>query len=120
MQCRFHTVGFHEAYDKSKEERLQDGFQDGYQDVYETATRIGNLLGESIVQSELGELQRRQEPSHSQPAKNVGSSRGRLMASKTARMIRPFVLDPGSRGRLLELESQIKEMQLVVEPPTPP
>jgi hypothetical protein len=117
MQQRFRTLGYHEAYDHSKQEKLQDGFQDGYQDTYEASMRIGELLGKVVMQSELGESRRQQEPSQSPRARNGGSETERLMAKNASKMIRSFVLDPGNHGRLSELESRIKEMRAVVEPP---
>jgi hypothetical protein len=109
---RFRTLGYHEAYNSCKEEMLQDGFQAGYQDTYEAAMRIGNMLGEVIMQCELGEKTRSQESSQPQPSNNVECSRERLVAKNISQTIRSFVLDPRNHGRLSELESRIKEVAI--------
>ena len=51
---RFRNLGYHEAYDATKDVRLQEGFDNGYKDAYEVSSRIGELLGRAMIQSKLG------------------------------------------------------------------
>lgn len=43
---QFRNVGYLQAYDESKEERLQEGFEAGYKQCFEKAMRLGEVLGE--------------------------------------------------------------------------
>ena len=39
------TAGFHDAFDESKEEQLQEGFEAGFLESFEAGRAIGQLLG---------------------------------------------------------------------------
>jgi flagellar biosynthesis/type III secretory pathway protein FliH len=43
---QFRNMGYLQAYDESKEERLQEGFEAGYKQYFEKAMRLGEVLGE--------------------------------------------------------------------------
>lgn len=47
------TIGYFESYDDTKEERLQEGFEAGYKETFGVASRIGELYGQMIIDSEL-------------------------------------------------------------------
>jgi hypothetical protein len=110
-QRRYRTLGYHEAYDGCKDERLQQGFQDGYRATYEAAIRIGNALGRVIMQGELEELNSRRQRQFSPPRESstVERSREGLVAKRIAQSVRSFVVDPANYGRLSELESRIQK-----------
>ncbi len=42
------NIGYHEAYDDYKEERLQEGFEAGYRQYINDAKKLGMLLGECV------------------------------------------------------------------------
>jgi len=46
-QEQFRNMGYLEAYDETKEERLQEGFEAGYKDFFEAAMIMGEALGEA-------------------------------------------------------------------------
>ena len=45
----FRKIGYLEAYDGVKEERLQDGFEWGYRESISTAETVGRALGEMVA-----------------------------------------------------------------------
>jgi len=49
----FRKLGYHEAYDATKDERIQEGFDKGYKDAFEVSSRIGESLGRATMQSKL-------------------------------------------------------------------
>src|SRR3569832_1485753 len=57
-QQRYRILGYHEAYDQTKEDRLQDGFEAGYRDTYDVSCSIGELVGKVVIESKLAELRR--------------------------------------------------------------
>lgn len=105
-QERFRTLGYHETYDTSKEERLQAGFQDGYLSTYEDAHRIGELMGRVIMKSKVD----------SSPAKQEDSREGHKTSSPVARsiaqVVRAFVVVPENHGQLPRLETQVTKLLL--------
>lgn len=52
QQQRFHNLGYHEAYDKYKDDNLQQGFEDGFSNTIDHAYNIGLVLGESIFEGD--------------------------------------------------------------------
>jgi hypothetical protein len=48
---RFHTLGYHQAYDENESVRLQPGFEAGYQESYSASFRIGELLGKAAMEA---------------------------------------------------------------------
>jgi flagellar biosynthesis/type III secretory pathway protein FliH len=50
---RYRNMGYLEAFEASKEARLQDGFEAGYRDAFELAMRIGDRFGKAAAQSRL-------------------------------------------------------------------
>jgi hypothetical protein len=52
---RFRTIGYHEAYEESKDIKLQEGFEAGYNSNFDVAMRIGELLGDVTMQARLNE-----------------------------------------------------------------
>jgi hypothetical protein len=50
-ETQFKNVGYLEAYEASKETRLQEGFETGYREVYDNSIRVGELLGEITAAS---------------------------------------------------------------------
>jgi hypothetical protein len=110
IEQRFHTIGYHEAYDQSNEVRLQEGFENGYRDTYDASCRIGELLGKVIMQSKLLELREQQS---SNGEENARDNAGSLLAFKVARTVRTFLANKDNRNRLSELEQQVKE---IIEP----
>ena len=53
VEERFQKLGYHEAYDAAKEERLQDGFEAGYKETFEISKEIGVLLGRAVMGSKM-------------------------------------------------------------------
>lgn len=51
IQESFRNIGYHEAYDESKEVKLQEGFEAGYREVIDVSVRIGKILGEVSTKS---------------------------------------------------------------------
>jgi len=49
QQQDFHKLGYLEAFDESKEHRLQEGFEVGYQQAFGVSVRIGELLAEASL-----------------------------------------------------------------------
>ena len=48
---RYRKLGYHEAYDAHKDDRIQEGFVDGYREAYANAIKIGEQLGKAVVES---------------------------------------------------------------------
>ena len=49
------SIGYLDAYDVSKDVRLQEGFEYGYEETFEISTRIGTLLGEAVAHAKVAE-----------------------------------------------------------------
>lgn len=49
----YRNIGYHEAYDLHKEERIQEGFEDGYREHLDIATKLGEVLAKSILSSRI-------------------------------------------------------------------
>ena len=47
-EAAFHKMGYLEAYDATKEERLQEGFEVGFREAVELARSIGRRLGQLV------------------------------------------------------------------------
>lgn len=47
----YRNIGYHEAYDLHKEERIQEGFEDGYRNHLDIATKLGEVLARNILSS---------------------------------------------------------------------
>jgi len=63
-QARFRTMGYHEAYEITKDDELQKGFEDGYRQSIDVSFQIGERIGAiatclrtSTAQSQKQELQ---------------------------------------------------------------
>ena len=50
---RYRNIGYHETFEASKEEKLQNGFESGYCENIDVARRIGELLGEITMKAKL-------------------------------------------------------------------
>jgi hypothetical protein len=107
-QGRFRTLGYHEAYDSCKGERLQTGFQDGYRSTYEDARRIGELVGRTITQSKIDAFHAKQEDSD----EGENQSAPTPVASRIAQAVRSYVVIPENHGKLPQLEAQIRTLVL--------
>jgi hypothetical protein len=93
VERQFHTLGFHEAYEETKDSLLQQGFEDGYRKNFEAAMRIGQLLGEFTAKSKLNPMQQ---------------ARGEK-DPRVARLIRAALTKPDDQGQLSldQLEEQV-------------
>jgi hypothetical protein len=49
----YRNIGYHEAYDLHKEERIQEGFEDGYRDHLSIATTLGEVLAKNILSNKI-------------------------------------------------------------------
>jgi flagellar biosynthesis/type III secretory pathway protein FliH len=56
IQNRLENVAYLEAFEETKEIRLQQGFEAGYQEVYEVAGRLGEQLGRLVAKAKLESL----------------------------------------------------------------
>jgi hypothetical protein len=65
---RFRTIGYHEAFDRHKEEKLQVGFQSGYREAFDGASRIGYFLGRATMRAIRGDEDTKSRESSSIPA----------------------------------------------------
>mmetsp|Transcript_12136 Transcript_12136/g.22728 ORF Transcript_12136/g.22728 Transcript_12136/m.22728 type:complete len:185 (+) Transcript_12136:26-580(+) len=45
----YKNIGYHQAYDRCKEVKLQEGFEAGYRTYIDDAMRLGDLLGKQIM-----------------------------------------------------------------------
>lgn len=50
---RFRKIGYHEAYEAAKEERLQEGFEDGYLETFAISKEVGAWLGKMAMNSKI-------------------------------------------------------------------
>lgn len=107
-QGRFRTLGYHEAYDSCKGERLQAGFQDGYRSTYEDAHRIGELIGRVVMQSKVDAFHAKQEGSD----EGEDASAPTPVANRIAQAVRSYVVIPENQGKLPRLEAQIRALLL--------
>eukprot|EP00586_Coscinodiscus_wailesii_P015145 CAMPEP_0172507936 /NCGR_PEP_ID=MMETSP1066-20121228/207942_1 /TAXON_ID=671091 /ORGANISM="Coscinodiscus wailesii, Strain CCMP2513" /LENGTH=141 /DNA_ID=CAMNT_0013285695 /DNA_START=71 /DNA_END=496 /DNA_ORIENTATION=- len=46
IQDKFRKIGFLEAFDESKELKLQQGFEEGYKEALDKSFHAGNIIGE--------------------------------------------------------------------------
>ena len=53
-EAAFRNMGYLEAYDATKEERLQEGFEAGYREAVDVATSIGLRLGRLVGRTAAG------------------------------------------------------------------
>jgi len=56
LRCNFRNcssvwskIGFLDAFDESKDERLQQGFEDGYRETFDVSLRVGKQLGRTSI-----------------------------------------------------------------------
>jgi flagellar biosynthesis/type III secretory pathway protein FliH len=52
------NIGFLEAYDESKELKLQEGFEAGYSSVFEDGVKLGEYLAEASLGGNLDAVKR--------------------------------------------------------------
>lgn len=45
----YKNIGYHQAYDRYKEDKLQEGFEAGYRAYIHDAMRLGDLLGQHMI-----------------------------------------------------------------------
>jgi hypothetical protein len=45
----YKNIGYHQAYDRHKEVKLQEGFEAGYRTYIDDAMRLGDLLGKHMM-----------------------------------------------------------------------
>jgi len=104
---RFRTIGYHEAYDQSKEERLQEGFEAGYRDSFDAAFRVGEILGREAMGAKLLALKHHQQSSSDNLPQTVSSK----LPTDLAVIVRNHLTgeQPGEDRLLLDLEAKIKE-----------
>mmetsp|Transcript_13750 Transcript_13750/g.37814 ORF Transcript_13750/g.37814 Transcript_13750/m.37814 type:complete len:186 (-) Transcript_13750:908-1465(-) len=53
MEERHKTIGYVDAFDAHKEERLQEGFEAGYRESYDASILLGRSLGSMIARGKL-------------------------------------------------------------------
>lgn len=90
-QERFRIIGYHEAYDKTKDEKLQEGFEAGYRESFDTAYRIGEMLGSATATT-----------AHRNPKSTLDSS-----CIETARLVREALMNVDRDTNLEELEKSV-------------
>lgn len=56
IETRFQNIAYLDAWEETKEIRLQQGFDAGYQDVYEVAGRLGEQLGRLVAKAKMESL----------------------------------------------------------------
>lgn len=91
--AKFKNLGFHEAFESSKEDRLQEGFEEGYTDAYSTATRIGILLGKATSCMKLN------DPNNTENNNDAGSALRQILSE-----IHTFLLEMDRDGSKKSLE----------------
>lgn len=52
QEQQLENVGFLEAFEEAKEDKLQQGFEDGYTQNFDASVRIGELLGEAALEGD--------------------------------------------------------------------
>jgi hypothetical protein len=51
------NIGYLEAHEETKEQRLQEGFEAGYRETFDAAMRVGKLLGQATARARLHQEQ---------------------------------------------------------------
>mmetsp|Transcript_26541 Transcript_26541/g.72940 ORF Transcript_26541/g.72940 Transcript_26541/m.72940 type:complete len:174 (+) Transcript_26541:181-702(+) len=69
------NIGFLEAYDESKESRLQEGFERGFLDSFEAGKAIGSILGRATTRQIICEKDARGKPKDPVSSEGGGASR---------------------------------------------
>lgn len=49
LEEQYRTLGYHETYETSQEETMQEGFITGYKETFDIALNIGTLLGQAAA-----------------------------------------------------------------------
>ena len=103
---RFRILGYHEAYDKNKDARLQEGFESGYEKAYEVSVRIGKMLGKMAIESK---LRRSSHVQRSDSQQVPGTSVQPDPYLEVVKCVRDFLSKEDGDKRLEELEDLVKE-----------
>lgn len=108
---QYRNIGYLEAFESSKEVRLQEGFEDGYREVYDVALRVGELLGVVVAQSLVG-MKRCEGADNKGPTINPNVK----VASETVRQslmqMDQSETDAGQLEALQQLESRLSEISM--------
>jgi len=103
---RFRTLGYHEAYDKNKDVRLQEGFEFGYEKAYEVSIRIGKMLGKTAIETK---LRRSSNVLRSDSQQVPGTSVQPDRYFEVVKCVHDFLSKADDDIRLEELEDIVKE-----------
>jgi hypothetical protein len=55
---QYRNIGYLEAFDESKEQKLQQGFDDGYRSTLYESVKLGELLAEAALQGDTSTVKR--------------------------------------------------------------
>lgn len=91
QEQQIENVGFLEAFEEAKEDKLQQGFEDGYTQSFDVSVRIGELLGEAALEED----------------KEAVSRIRKFLKDMQKSQTKPSV----TRNDLLQLESELLEMK---------
>ena len=55
---QYRNIGYLEAFDETKEQKLQQGFDDGYRNTFYESVKLGELLAEAALQGDTSTVKR--------------------------------------------------------------
>ena len=111
ISAQLSNVAYLDAFEDTKESRLQEGFESGYRDVFELALRLGCRLGGLSAESKFQELQR--DPSQNSVGGNADAIR---QATRRFRAVMDQINqgssdnNEGAKVLLLDLEEEIDRL----------
>jgi hypothetical protein len=99
------NIGYFEAHEETKEQRLQEGFEAGYRETFDAATRVGQLLGQATARARL----------NNNPEQEEHEARQMAMARRVREFSIQFEARPKDEPRNSNASQELEDLEVELQ-----